>query len=197
MSKRLPTPLSRAQVRAILAEAENDLDSALIHNLLYATGLRLAELLSTTLEDLDLEGGWLKVHGKGERERVVPIWPVAARLHAYIEARGITDHLLPGWYPRRVQRLIKSTARRAGVTGAHPHRWRHTAATHLYEETGDLYLVQTLLGHSGIQTTEIYAKVSPIRLREAMRLHPLVKDLLIEIPHHVEPRRVRSRHAPR
>ena len=196
MSKRLPTPLSRAQVRDILAEAEKDLDAAVIHHMLYATGIRLAELLAVRLEDLDLEGGWLKVHGKGNRERVVPIWPVAARLQAYIEERGITDHLLPGWYPRKVQRVVKSTGKRAGVKGVHPHRWRHTAATHMYEETADLYLVQTLLGHAKVETTTIYAKVSPIRLREAMRLHPLVKDLLVELPH-VDQKRVKNRPVPR
>ena len=155
--------------------------------LAYASGLRLAELRNLRLEQLHLEAGFINVIGKGNKERVVPVGRKAVEaLNRYIEAgrpklvtprspanvfltkRGTPFASVTLWLH------IKRRVRRAGVArNVTPHMLRHSFATHLLEHGADLRMIQELLGHANISTTEVYTHVTGSRLREVHRkFHP-------------------------
>ena len=157
-------------------------DSAMLE-LLYATGVRVAELTGIDVKDVDLTRGTVRVRGKGDKERVVPFGRAAADAvrqwldHGRPELAGETPALFVGVRggridPRQVRRVVEKAGQ---VTGQRisPHGLRHTAATHLLEGGADLRVVQEMLGHSSLQTTQIYTHVSTDRLREVYgRAHP-------------------------
>jgi integrase/recombinase XerD len=190
LGRRLPRPLSEEQVLRLLempdpARARGLRDRAML-SLMYASGLRVSELLSLKLRDVDLARGVLAAFGKGSKRRLVPVGEVALRhLEAHLEAQpaarrggseGWVFHRPNGkpWTRQMVWKLVSRYARSAGIAGrVHPHRLRHSFATHLLAGGADLRTVQTLLGHSDIVTTEIYTHVSPATLRaEFERSHP-------------------------
>lgn len=153
-------------------------DRALIE-LLYGSGLRVSELCGLRLADVDLEAQWLRVRGKGDKLRDVPMTPTSVEaLRAYLALRpacGRGDALFctlagKALGVRTVQKRIKSQGRQAlGHDALHPHRLRHAFATHLLEEGADLRHIQALLGHARPTTTEVYTRVSERKLRNAMR----------------------------
>lgn len=163
-------------------ETEYLRDSAMLE-LLYATGVRVAELTGMNIKDLDLTRHTVRVRGKGGKERVVPFGRAAAdALDQWLrqgrpELAGDTPALFVGVRgsridPRQVRRVVEKAGR---VTGhdISPHGLRHTAATHLLEGGADLRVVQEMLGHSSLQTTQIYTHVSAERLKEVYRqAHP-------------------------
>lgn len=170
-AKRLPHTLDADQMTQLLeAKTGDDLevrDKAMLE-LLYSSGLRLQELVSLDLMSLDLADHTVRVLGKGNKERVVPIGSKArVALKEWLQARSA---VAPGKEaavfvgrngarlgPRAVQRRIERWARRRGLgVRAHPHLFRHSFATHLLESSGDLRGVQELLGHANISTTQIY-----------------------------------------
>jgi len=185
--KRLPKAIDVDQVFAIL-EASSRLggsvglrDHALLE-FLYATGARISETVGLDVDDLDLDGGQesVRLRGKGGKERVVPIGTAAARsLETYlVRARGPLASLGHGtpalFLNSRGERLsrqsawaiLKSTAERAEVAGVSPHTLRHSFATHMLSGGADVRVVQELLGHASVTTTQIYTKVTPDTLRE-------------------------------
>lgn len=139
--------------------------------LLYSSGLRVAELVHLDRRDVDLESALAKVLGKGRKERQVPIGRLAlAALHAWLEQRASlprvdTDALFVSQRGERlgiaaVQRRLRSWALRSGLgRHVHPHMLRHSFATHLLESSGDLRAVQELLGHASIRTTQVYTQL--------------------------------------
>ena len=157
-------------------------DTAMLE-LLYATGVRVAELTGINVKDVDLTRRTVRVTGKGGKERVVPFGEAAADAvqqwldHGRAELAGDTPALFVGVRgkridPRQVRRVVEKAAQ---VTGQHitPHGLRHTAATHLLEGGADLRVVQEMLGHSSLQTTQIYTHVSAERLKDAFKqAHP-------------------------
>jgi integrase/recombinase XerD len=159
-------------------------DRALLE-LLYACGLRVSEAAGLRTAQLDLEAGYLRVIGKGDKERVVPIGQAARdAVVAYVVGervamlKGRTSPFLfvgPGGRPLSRQslwKLTKKRARAAGVgTEVSPHTLRHSFATHLLGGGADLRVVQTLLGHADVGTTQIYTHVAPERLRTVHRRH--------------------------
>lgn len=170
-AKRLPYTLDAEQMTQLLeAKTDDDLevrDKAMLE-LLYSSGLRLQELVSLDLMSLDLADRTVRVLGKGNKERVVPIGSKArAALKDWLQVRaavapadetavfvGRSGERLG---PRAVQRRIERWARRRGLgVRAHPHLFRHSFATHLLESSGDLRGVQELLGHANISTTQVY-----------------------------------------
>ena len=170
-ARRLPDTLSVDDLSHLLtAEAEDSLavrDLAILE-LLYSSGLRLSELVSLDINDMDLEERLLRVTGKGNKTRVVPIGRKAVtalrdclRLRAAQLAEGVTA-VFTGRSGQRlgaraVQRRVHRFAQRRGLPGAiHPHTLRHSFASHLLESSGDLRAVQELLGHADISTTQIY-----------------------------------------
>ncbi|MFB9952732.1 site-specific tyrosine recombinase XerD [Rhizobium puerariae] len=161
--------------------------------LLYATGMRVSELVSLPVKVLDQEGRFLMIRGKGNKERLVPLSRAAiAALASYGEARAVmvaktgdSPWLFPsagkeGYLPRQVfARDLKGLAARAGLKAAaiSPHVMRHAFASHLLQNGADLRVVQELLGHSDISTTQIYTHVLEERLRELVEMHhPLAKQ---------------------
>jgi len=189
--KRLPKSLTISDIDKLLAAEEpvtpRSLCDDAILELAYASGLRLAELCNLRLEQLHLEAGFINVIGKGNKERVVPVGKKAvASLNRYIES-GRTKLITPK-SPANVFLTsrgtpfatvtmwlrIKNRVRRAGISrNVTPHMLRHSFATHLLEHGADLRVIQELLGHASISTTEIYTHVAGNKLRDVHRkFHP-------------------------
>ena len=185
--KRLPKAIDVDQVFAILEASERQggsvglRDHALLE-FLYATGARISETVGLDVDDLDLEGGAesVRLRGKGGKERVVPVGTAAAQsLKAYlVRARGPLSVLGKGtaalFLNSRGERMsrqsawaiLKSTAERAEVAGVSPHTLRHSFATHMLSGGADVRVVQELLGHASVTTTQVYTKVTQDTLRE-------------------------------
>lgn len=159
-------------------------DRALLE-LLYACGLRVSEATDLRLEQLDLEAGCVRVIGKGSKERVVPLGRhAAAALREYLgeeRARLVRGRrspwvfVRPGGQPISRQTVWKIVKRRAAAAGvrhaASPHTLRHSFATHLLAGGADLRVVQALLGHSDVATTQVYTHIEGTRLRAIHRRH--------------------------
>jgi integrase/recombinase XerC len=176
LPKRLPSFLPKDESKDLLdAGVERSpaglRDHALLE-LLYATGLRVSECCGLDLDDVDRRGGSVRVMGKGGKERVVPAGDAAlAALEAWLlirgEARGALFTNARGGRlgARSVHRIVKRRARGAGIDRrVTPHTLRHTFATHMLGEGADLRLIQELLGHSRLTTTQRYTHVSPEHL---------------------------------
>jgi site-specific recombinase XerD len=168
--QRLPEAPKREEIESIVDSLDGDGPLALRNHalveLVYSAGLRSAEAVGLDLGDLDFEQEHLRVRGKGGKERVVPLGEEAAHVLArYLRearpelARGANDAL---FLSPRGRRLDTSTLRRLLP---HPHRLRHSFATHLLEGGADLRTIQELLGHSSLSTTQIYSHVDARRLR--------------------------------
>jgi integrase/recombinase XerD len=187
----LPETLTVADVDALL-EATPDVRSRALLELLYAAGLRVSEALGLDREDLSTDGGFVRVIGKGDKERLVPVGDIALDwLERWIDegrpALLALNHVVPtrggplflGDRGRRLARqqafaIVKAAARSAGLPDAvSPHTLRHSFATHLLEGGADLRIVQELLGHASISTTQLYTHVTGERVREIYgRAHP-------------------------
>jgi len=189
--KRLPKALTNQEIEKLLLpetpETPQCLCDQAILELAYASGLRLSELRNLRLEQLHLEAGFINVIGKGNKERVVPVGRKAVEaLNRFIEAgrpklvtprspanvfltkRGTPFASVTLWL--RIKRRVRRTGVERNVT---PHMLRHSFATHLLEHGADLRVIQELLGHASIGTTEIYTHVSGNRLRDIHRkFHP-------------------------
>jgi integrase/recombinase XerD len=189
--KRLPKALTDAEIKKMLGPENPETPASLcdqaVLELAYASGLRLAELRNVRLEQLHLEAGFLNVIGKGNKERVVPVGKKAVEaMNRYLEAgrpRLVTPRspanvfLTKRGTPFASVTLwlrIKRRARRAGIgRNITPHMLRHSFATHLLEHGADLRVIQELLGHANISTTEVYTHVTGNRLRDIHRkFHP-------------------------
>lgn len=187
----LPDVLDRGDVERILAAPAPDdpagIRDAAILELLYACGLRVSELTGLDLDRLDLGGAQVRVIGKGNKERRVPMGePARDRIHRYLTgprsawtAGRPTPAVFVSQRGKRltreaVWRLVRRWTRAAGVEGhVTPHTFRHSFATHLLEGGADLRVVQTLLGHASISTTQLYTHLTGERLREVYaRAHP-------------------------
>lgn len=159
----------------------------LIMEVLYACGLRVSELIELTVEDLNLEMGFIKVTGKGSKERIVPVTNFVSRLISeYIASERLTllkelntNQLFltnrgKGFTRQGLWKMIKKYALISGINKSiTPHTFRHSFATHLIENGADLRAVQELLGHTDINTTQIYTQISNIKIREMYKTyHP-------------------------
>jgi integrase/recombinase XerD len=183
--------LSREEVARLLsqppAQTPEGLRDRAILELLYASGLRVAELVGLEVGDVDLEAEVVRVMGKGRRPRVVPMGTYAVRaLEAYLNLgrpailRGRQSRALfvrrggKSLSRQRVWGMLRRYARLAGIsTPVSPHMLRHSFATHLLEGGADLRAVQELLGHASIATTQIYTHVTREQLRQVFdRAHP-------------------------
>ena len=176
--RRLPDAPKESEIDELLELADGETPLALrnraLLELLYSAGLRSAEAVGLDLADVDFEREALHVHGKGGKERVVPLGEEAAHhLARYLRdarpslARGAVDAV---FLSARGRRLDTSIVRKLV---RHPHRLRHAFATHLLEGGADLRTIQELLGHSSLSTTQIYSHVDAKRLRRVYdRSHP-------------------------
>lgn len=170
LGKYLPVVLSVEEVRAILKAAPNERDRAILE-VLYGCGLRVSEVCSLKISEVYLKDMFVKVMGKGSKERLVPMAPsTASAIMDYLSVRpesdaGSEDVLFLNRFGRALSRvavfkMVKSVALLAGVDkNLSPHTFRHSFATHLIENGADLRVVQEMLGHESILTTEIYTHV--------------------------------------
>jgi len=171
VQRRLPGTLDADQMQRLLELGGNDpltLRDAAIMELIYSSGLRLAELVSLDLQDLDLRDAMLEVTGKGAKTRRLPVGSKALEAVArWLKVRGtlarpdeqalFVSNRGTRIHPRTVQQRLELHARRQGAPRhVHPHLLRHSFASHLLESSGDLRAVQELLGHADIGTTQIY-----------------------------------------
>ncbi|MEI6323170.1 MAG: site-specific tyrosine recombinase [bacterium] len=191
LPKTLPQPLSPPEMVKLVAAPAGETpleirDRALLE-LLYACGLRIAEACTVRLEHLDEEGGVLRVTGKGNKTRLIPVGRAALEAlkrylsvarpklvsaksgaHIFLSVRG---HPLT---PARIWQLVRYYAKRAGIEESiHPHQLRHSFATHLLAGGADLRIIQEMLGHASIATTQIYTQVDRGQLKSVHRkFHP-------------------------
>ena len=191
LTRRIPGTLSAAEVaRLLAAPAGGDalaLRDRAILELFYSSGLRVSELAGLTIQQLDLEGGFLRVFGKGSKERVVPVggrarealaaWLTAGRPRFVKKATGSQLFLNNrGTALSRVMlwMIVKKYAKRAGIAkSVKPHLLRHSFATHLLGGGADLRAIQEMLGHANIATTQIYTAVESKRLVDHhAKFHP-------------------------
>jgi len=192
--KRLPNFLYPEEVNALLEapDPQSPLglrDRALLE-LLYSTGVRVEELISINLNDLDLEEGEIKILGKGNKERIV-LFGSQARKALEVYLRQARPNLLegkksrflfigqrgPSLSKRQVERIIRTYAKKAGIPKkVTPHTLRHSFATHLLSGGADLRMVQELLGHVSLSTTQVYTHITKERLKQVYNLaHPRAK----------------------
>ena len=193
----IPKPLSEEQISSLLAavtgnDAIHRRDRALLE-LLYATGARVSEVVGLSIGDIDFDESLVRVYGKGGKERIVPFGSAAAAaLDDWFGPSGRAAFVPPTWKRRgdaeaiflnqrggRLSRqgawlVIKKYGERAGITDhLSPHVLRHSCATHLLDHGADLRIVQEMLGHASVSTTQIYTRVSQDRLWDVYRsAHP-------------------------
>ena len=195
VGRSLPKPISLAQVRALLEQPtklstpEAKRDEAMLQ-ILYASGMRVSELISLNVEDVNIIDGDVRVFGKGRKERIIPIHKQAATvIEQYV--RDARPHLARNkdekamFLNRRGERLtrqgfwqiLKQYAKLAGLTTAvTPHTLRHSFATHMLSGGADLRAVQELLGHANISTTQVYTHLTTEHVRRSYeKAHPRAK----------------------
>ena len=182
--KYLPTSMSEDEVESLLRSPKSSIkierrDKAMIE-ILYATGMRISELVNLKLTDIDFNRSVLKVFGKGSKERLVPYGEKAAEaLRIYLEDRKKLDskdvflsnrgtRITRGAFWQRIKIYIKRENLKLSIS---PHTLRHAFATHLLNRGADLRSVQILLGHSDLSTTQIYTHIAKKRLGEILKKH--------------------------
>ncbi len=189
MPQRLPKTLALSEIETLMrAEDFNSFEKLRLRTMLeliYATGMRASEILALKSDAINFQDGWVRVLGKGSKERLIPIHSTAiAWLNRYAKVR---ESRFPGedssefFLSRRGKKLsrvqfwreIRDLGKKAGIAHLHPHLFRHSFATHLLQNGADLRSVQELLGHASLSTTEIYTSVDRSGLKKAhQRFHP-------------------------
>ncbi|PWB75885.1 site-specific tyrosine recombinase XerD [candidate division GN15 bacterium] len=181
-----PDYLSPRDIESIIRTADsfgrNDKRNRAIIEVLYGCGLRISELIDLSRENFEFEAGFLRVTGKGEKQRLVPVGSFARKaVLEYLESRAGSDGgvVFAGRGGRKFSRtgvwkIVKQMVRRAGIIKrVTPHTFRHSFATHLLEGGADLRVVQEMLGHADISTTEIYTRLDrDYIIAEHRKYHP-------------------------
>jgi integrase/recombinase XerD len=188
---KLPDTISKEEMKDILVQTGTQTTNAIRNTamleLLYATGIRVSELINLTMNSFNWQVGFLIVMGKGSKERIVPVGKVAYDcVRRYVDdarpklmQKKSTDVIFLNRFGRKFTRqgfwkIVVECARKAGLQKkVYPHTFRHSFATHLLEGGADLRTVQVMLGHSDISTTQIYTHITRERLKEVhQKYHP-------------------------
>lgn len=192
LPKKLPSVLSVTEIEKILEQpsllTKTGIRDKAMLELLYASGLRVSEMISLNLDNLNLEEGFLRCTGKGLKQRIVPIGSVAiyhidnylkkGRVFLVNQKRSAKNALFLNHFGTRLTRqgfwkIIKKYAANAGIKNITPHTIRHSFATHLLENGADLRSVQEMLGHADIATTQVYTHLTQKRIYEVYsKSHP-------------------------
>jgi len=176
VDKKAPVYLTQDEMRELINTATGDRDSLMV-KMLYATGVRVSELVNIRKQDIDFTRGTIKVFGKGAKERIVLIPDV---MRPQVEAccgQLKNDKKLFDLTPRMIQLEIKKLARMAGINkNVTPHKLRHSFATHMLQNGGNVVAIQKLLGHTSLNTTQIYTHYSVDELKDMYaHTHPMGK----------------------
>ncbi len=185
LPKRLPNFLTPSEAKSLLEAPDNKRDRAILETL-YATGMRVSEIAKLKLDDIDLREGEIRVLGKGGKERIVLLGSYAKKaIQEYLDtARGeVAENTLflgrsgRALDERDIERMIKKYCKKVGLTKkVTPHTLRHSFATHLLSGGADLRVVQELLGHATLSTTQVYTHITKERLKEIYEgVHPRAK----------------------
>ncbi len=196
VGRSLPKPITVAQARRLLEEPtkqstpEAKRDKAMLE-LLYASGMRVSELVSLNLGDVDVTGGFVRCFGKGHKERMIPIYPRATQsIHEYttearpkiVQNNSHENALFLNVRGERLTRqglwqILKGYAKAANIeVEVTPHTLRHSFATHMLNGGADLRMVQELLGHANISTTQVYTHLTSEHVRKTYeKSHPRAK----------------------
>ncbi|MBQ8193388.1 MAG: tyrosine recombinase XerD [Bacilli bacterium] len=189
MTKKLPVYLTEDEIDSLLninLVTCYDYRNKAMLELLYATGLRITELINLKITDVDIENCFVRVFGKGKKERIVPVSDIALKyLIIYVkEYRNeilkshISDYLFVSNSYKNISRqgffkILKNECKRANIEkNVSPHVLRHSFATHLLKHGADLRIIQELLGHEDISTTQIYAHLVNEKIKEDYEYHP-------------------------
>lgn len=194
--KLLPDFLLFDEIETLFAVLDLTTDDGLRNRamleIMYACGLRVSEACNLRLSDIDFNQRTLRFTGKGSKERMVPFYPSAGELlELYIKTSRnnlmkqlkhdivFVNGMGKGLTPRGIQYILDATAKKAGMNRTlHPHMLRHSFATHLLDNGADLRIVQELLGHQNLSTTQIYTHVTMDRLKSSyMSAHPRAKKI--------------------
>jgi integrase/recombinase XerC len=183
LPSRLPRAISREEVELLLEKGPEGDDAPrdlAVMELMYGSGLRIAETAGLKWDDVDLPERWIRVLGKGEKERMVPMGRFA--VHALEAWRGISGGSSPFVFPgsrggavtvRTLHRVVRRAAAKAGLSAVTPHVLRHSFATHMLEGGAGLRVLQELLGHESLLTTQKYLKITAEHLRRSyISAHP-------------------------
>jgi integrase/recombinase XerD len=169
--KRLPEVLTKDEVRNLI-DSTDTIKSRLILSLLYSTGLRVSEIVNLKVEDLNLgeKTGWVR-KGKGSKDRLLMMSEsLAEEIKDYLASRKENKYIFSKEKPlttRNIQKIIQGTRKRAGINKkVTPHTLRHSFATHLLEQGIDIRVIQEMLGHSSLSTTQVYTHVSSDQLKK-------------------------------
>jgi integrase/recombinase XerD len=185
----LPRFLTETEVELFLKqpdiETETGLRDRALLELMYASGLRVSEVVSIKMSDIDLDAGILTAFGKGSKQRKVPLGKSAVEwLKSYLSVRNRKDTVQNFFVSpagkaldrQIIYKLVIAYAEKAGIENLSPHKLRHTFATHLLQNGADSRSVQVMLGHSDISTTQIYTHVTDNHLKKAYdKFHPRAK----------------------
>ncbi len=180
--KKLPEVLTKDEVRKLIESADN-IKSRLIISLLYSSGLRVSELVNLKIEDLNLQEniGWVR-KGKGGKDRIITISKnLTDELKEYLEMKGKERlYIFSKDKPlttRNIQKIIKGIRIRSGINKkATPHTLRHSFATHLLEQGVDIRLIQSMLGHASLNTTQIYTHISSEQIKKVRNPLDILHD---------------------
>jgi len=173
IAKQIPVVLTKDEVKKMIDATENNKHRLLIE-FLYSTGIRLSECINMKVGDLELNDkiGWVR-SGKGAKDRMILLSDKFVNdLKEYLENRkNKSEYIFTGWdekiSPRGVQKVVNNAAKRAGINKpVHVHTLRHSFATHLLESGTDIRKIQVLLGHTNLNTTQIYTSVSKSELKK-------------------------------
>lgn len=192
LGRKLPDVLSESEINNIiktidLSQPQGERNRAMLETL-YGSGLRVSELITLKISDLFFEDGFIKVHGKGNKERFIPINALNQKyIELYLQhirihipkIKGFEDTLFLNRHGKQLSRnmvfiILKELAQKAGIRKKiSPHTFRHSFATHLLEKGADLRAIQQMLGHESITTTEIYMHLDRHFLKEVLeKYHP-------------------------
>lgn len=178
--KKAPVYLTISELKELINASQNTRDKIII-KMLYATGVRVSELVNIKKEDIDFKGNTINVFGKGAKERIVLIPDsFTQEIKAYCKTLKPENRLFE-LTPRTIQRIIKAMAENAKITKkVTPHKLRHSFATHMLQNGGNIVAIQKLLGHTSLNTTQIYTHYNVDDLKSMYKhTHPLSKKLKI------------------